>query len=78
MDAVAVAALINTIANVIITAAPLVIKAGENAKPFAAAIAELFKGTHFTDAQIAELLAKSNALSLQIQAALPPEDDQDV
>jgi len=78
MDAVAIASLINTIANVITIAAPLVIKAEQNAQPFAQAIAELFKGTHFTDAEIAELLAKSNALSLQIQAALPPEDEQDV
>lgn len=78
MDAVAIAALINTIANVIIIAAPLVIKAEQNAAPFAQAIADLFKGTHFTDAQVAELLAKSNALSLQIQATLPLADDQDV
>jgi hypothetical protein len=78
MDAAAIAALINTIANVITIAAPLVIKAEQNAQPFAAAIADLFKGTHFTDEQITELLAKSNALSLQIQAVLPPEDEQDV
>ena len=78
MDATAIASLIGTIANVITIAAPLVIKAEENAQPFAEAIADLFKGTHFTDEQVTELLAKSNALSLQIQAALPPEDDQDV
>lgn len=67
MDAAAIAALITAVSNVITVAAPLVIQAEQNAKPFAQAIVNMFKGTNLTDDDINALIAKANALSAQIQ-----------
>lgn len=80
MDAATVIAAINAISNLIITAAPLVIKAEQNARPFAEAILNMFKGGNLTQEDIDNLLAQVNALSAQIQseAFIPPAQPDDV
>lgn len=74
-----VAQIITVVAGVLKTAVdlgPTVIKGVEDAKPFAEAIVGMLKGTNVTDDQLAELEAKITALSSQLQAPLPPEDEQ--
>lgn len=65
------------IARVIKTAVdltPNIIKAVDDAKPFAQAIIEVLKGQQITDDQLADLEAKITALSNQLQKPLPPEE----
>lgn len=80
MDAALVVSAVTAIANLLVTAAPLVIEAEKNAKPFAEAIVKMFKGTDLTQEDIDNLLAQANALSTQIQspAFIPPEQPDDV
>ena len=80
MDAVAIINAINAISNLIITAAPLVLQAEQNAKPFAEAIVNMFKGGNLTQADIDNLMAQVNALSAQIQNPnfVPPEQSDDI
>jgi len=80
MDAATILAAINAISNLIITAAPLVIQAEQNAKPFAEAIVNMFKGGNLTQEDIDNLLAQVNALSAQIQdtSFVPPAQFDDI
>lgn len=71
------ASIITTIATVIseaVTLGPTVIKAVEDAQPFAQLIYGLFTGTNVTQAQADDLLVKLQALSAQLNAELPPDD----
>lgn len=77
MDPVAVATVIETIAKVIneaVILGPTVIKAVEDAKPFAQVIYGLFTGTNVTQAQVDDLLAQLDALADQLEAPLPEDD----
>lgn len=80
MDAVAIINAINAISNLIVTAAPLVLQAEQNAKPFATAIVNMFKGGNLTQEDIDNLVAQVNALSAQIQSPnfVPPAQSDDV
>lgn len=80
MEAAVIVGAVTAIANLIVTAAPLVIEAKENAKPFAEAIVNMLKGGNFTQEDIDNLLAQANTLSTQIQspAFVPPEQPDDV
>lgn len=80
MDAVTIAQAINAIANLIVTAAPLVMQAEKNAKPFAEAIVNMIKGSDLTQADIDNLIAQANTLSAQIQSPdfIPPKQVDDV
>ena len=80
MEAAVIVGAVTAIANLIVTTAPLVIEAKENATPFAEAIVKMFKGTNLTQEDIDNLLAQANALSTQIQspAFIPPEQPDDV
>lgn len=77
MDPVAIATIIDTIAKVIneaVVLGPTVIKAVDDAKPFAQLIYGLFTGTNVTQAQVDDLLSKLDALSDQLDVDLPPDD----
>ena len=78
MNPAEIEAILGAIAQVITVAAPLVIKAEQNAVPFAQEIYAIFTGTPVTVDDLNGLLAKTNALSAQIQAPLPPEQPDDV
>ena len=80
MTADQILAAIEAVTKVIVATAPLVIQAEQNAKPFAEAIVNAFKGTNFTDDDIDALLAKANALSAIIQSPdfVPPKQDDDI
>ncbi len=67
MDLASVEAIVEAIANIVTVAAPIVIKAEQNAAPFAKIIYGLITGTDLTDADIDAALAQTNALSAQIQ-----------
>jgi hypothetical protein len=71
------ATIITTIATVIQTAVnlgPSVIKAVEDATPFAEAIYNTLTGTAITQDQLDKLEADITALSAQLQANLPADD----
>lgn len=73
-----VAAIITAIAGVLKTAVdlgPTVIKATEDAKPFAEAIWNTLRGTTITQSQLDLLEAKITDLSNQLQQPLPPDDE---
>lgn len=77
MDPVAIATIIDTIAKVIneaVVLGPTVIKAVDDAKPFAQLIYGLFTGTNVTQAQVDDLLSKLDVLSDQLNVDLPPDD----
>lgn len=77
MDPVAIATIIDTIAKVIneaVVLGPTVIKAVDDAKPFAQLIYGLFTGTNVTQAQVDDLLSKLDALSDQLNVDLSPDD----
>lgn len=77
MDPVEIATIIDTIAKVIneaVVLGPTVIKAVDDAKPFAQLIYGLFTGTNVTQAQVDDLLSKLDALSDQLDVDLPPDD----
>lgn len=80
MEAATIVQIISAVSNLIVTAAPIVIKAEQNAKPFAEAIVNMFKGSELTQADIDNLIAQANALSAQIQSSdfVPPQQADDV
>jgi len=80
MEAATIVQIISAVSNLIVTAAPIVIKAEQNAKPFAEAIVNMFKGSELTQADIDNLIAQANALSAQIQSPdfVPPQQADDV
>jgi hypothetical protein len=80
MDLAAIATIIGAIANIITIAAPIVIKAEQNAEPFAKIIYGLMTGNNLTDADVDLALAQANALSAEIQGAefIPPAQPDDV
>lgn len=80
MDLAAVETIVAAIANIITIAAPIAIKAEQNAAPFAKIIYGLVTGTKLTDADVDNALAQANALSAQIQSPdfIPPLQTDDV
>lgn len=80
MDPITIINAINAIANLIVTAAPLVLEAEKNAKPFAEAIVNMVKGGDLTQDDVDRLIAQANALSAQIQSSdfVPPKKPDDV
>ena len=80
MDPVTVISIVNAVANLIVTAAPLFIEAEKNARPFAEAVVNVLKGHDLTQADIDNLLAQANALSNRIQSPdfIPVEQSDDV
>lgn len=52
---------------------PTVIKGVEDAKPFAKAIVEMFKGHRVSEDDLVKLEAKIDDLAAQLQEPLPPE-----
>lgn len=74
MDPVAVISTIATVINEAVTLGPTVIKAAEDAQPFAQLIYGLFTGTNVTQAQIDSLLAQLDTLTAELQTDLPPDD----
>lgn len=77
MDPIAIATIIDTIAKVIneaVVLGPTVIKAVDDAKPFAQLIYGLFTGTNVTQAQVDDLLSKLDVLSDQLDVDLSPDD----
>lgn len=80
MDPITIINAINAIANLIVTAAPLVLEAEKNAKPFAEAIVNMIKGGDLTQDDVDRLIIQANALSAQIQSSnfIPPKQSDDV
>lgn len=74
MDPTTVITTIATVINEAVTLGPTVIKAVEDAEPFAQLIYGLFAGTNVTPAQIQTLQTQLAALSAQLQAPLPDDD----
>ena len=77
MDPVSVTTIISTISSVIneaVVLGPTVIKAVDDAKPFAELIYGLFTGTNVTQQQVDDLLANLDSLSDQLEVDLPPDD----
>lgn len=74
MDPVTVINTIATVINEAVTLGPTVIKAAEDAQPFAQLIYGLFTGTNVTQAQVDNLLAQLDSLSAQLEADLPSDD----
>lgn len=73
MDPVTIETAIATIIKIAVDVGPTVIDGIEKARPFAQTIYGIFKGTNVTEDQLADLIARSRALSAELQAPLPPE-----
>ncbi len=80
MDLASVEKIIEAIANIVTIAAPIVIKAEQNAAPFAKIIYGLMTGSNLTNDDVDGALAQANALSAQIQDPnfIPPLQSDDV
>ena len=79
MDAAAIIALIGTVIKTAVDLTPTVIKTVQDAEPFAKAIWDyLVNKKVITQADLDSLEQKLQSLSDQLQAPLPPQDDQDV
>lgn len=80
MDLASIEAIVAAIANIVTIAAPIVIKAEQNAEPFAKIIYGLITGTNLTNDDVDAALAQANALSAQIQDPnfIPPLQSDDV
>lgn len=74
MDPTTIITTIATVINEAVTLGPTVVKAVEDARPFAQLIYGLFTGSNVTQAQVDDLLAQLDALSAQLQAPLPDDD----
>jgi len=79
MDAGAIIALVATVIKTAVDLTPTVIKTVEDAEPFAKAIwDDLINKKVISPTDLASLEAKLTALSSQLQAPLPPAQDDDV
>jgi hypothetical protein len=79
MDAIAIISAIGSVIKLAVDLTPSVIKTVDDAKPFAKAIYDdLVNKKVITHDDLLALEAKLTELSAQLQAPLPPEDDQDV
>jgi hypothetical protein len=79
MDAIAIISSIGSVIKLAVDLTPSVIKTVDDAKPFAKAIYDdLVNKKVITHDDLLALEAKLTELSAQLQAPLPPEDDQDV
>lgn len=74
MDPTTIIATIASVINEAVTLGPTVVKAVEDAEPFAQLIYGLFEGTNVTQAQIDTLVANLAVLSAQLQVPLAPDD----
>ena len=79
MDAIAIIGLISTVIKTAVDLTPAVIKTIDDAEPFAKAIWDnLVNKKVITADDLATLEAQLTALSAQLQAPLPPAQDDDV
>jgi len=74
MDPATIISTIGTVITEAVQLGPTVIKAAEDAEPFAQLIYGLFTGTNVTQAQLDALQANLAALSAQLQEPLLPDD----
>ncbi len=74
MDVVQVIAAISTVIKTLVDLGPTVIKAEQDAQPFAAAIVGMFKGTNISPEDLAALENKIDDLVAQLMVPLPPDD----
>lgn len=80
VDVASAARILEAVATIVTTAAPIVMQGYSDGKDFAELIYRIVKGETITDAEIDEILAKANALSARIQSPnfIPPEKDDDL
>lgn len=79
MDAIAILNLIGTVIKTAVDLTPSVIKTVEDAEPFAKLIWDhLVNKKVITQADLDALNMQTSDLSKRIQAAIPPEQDDDV
>ncbi len=75
MDTATIINIISGILKTVVDLGPTVIKATEDARPFAEAIWNTLKGTTITQDQLDALEARITELSKQLQEPLPPDDE---
>lgn len=79
MNVISIIGLIGTVIKTAVDLTPAVIKTVEDAEPFAKAIWDnLVNKKVISQSDLDTLEAQLAALSAQLQAPLPPADDQDV
>lgn len=74
MDPTTIIETISTVINEAVTLGPAVIKAVEDAEPFAQVIYNMFTGATVTQAQIDAAMTQLAALSAELQVPLPADD----